>query len=82
MNLGACAVCGHVMITTPYDDALISRIYLETPQDEVFWGEEMVGSLQPYRDMADFCGADPRGDGDGIVVDLGCGTGNLLRVLS
>lgn len=81
IDIGVCDCCGHAMVTTPYDAALISRIYLETPQDDTYWGDGVGDPSQPYRDMADFCGVESFAALDGDVVDLGCGAGGLLRVL-
>lgn len=81
IDIGVCDCCGHVMVTTSYDAALISRIYLETPQDDTYWGDGVSDPSQPYRDMADFCGVESFAALGGDVVDLGCGAGGLLRVL-
>lgn len=83
LDIGRCDGCGHVMITTPYDDAMISRIYLETQQDEVYWGDSVTDAMAPYRDMVTFAGTLPVDGGcdEGAVADLGCGTGKLIRAI-
>lgn len=79
-DLARCLSCGHVMIVTPYDHATFRRIYLNTPQDPVFWDESLVGSTAPYAGMAEFgLGGSTRADG--FLVDVGCGPGLLLKLL-
>lgn len=79
-DLGRCSTCGHVMITTPYDAEAFRRIYLDTPQDPVFWDESLAGSARPYEDMVAFCD-DRVATSSGPLVDVGCGPGLLLEVL-
>lgn len=79
-DLASCRTCGHVMIVTPYDDSTFRRIYLDTPQDPVFWDEMHVGSTAPYADMVEFC-LGGSGPVEGFLVDVGCGPGLLLKLL-
>jgi 2-polyprenyl-3-methyl-5-hydroxy-6-metoxy-1,4-benzoquinol methylase len=77
-----CQACGHLFLANPPAPEDIARLYQgETEQSRVYVGEELFRRRveQIARPKASFC-AEHVAPG-GIWFDVGCGTGELLRVV-
>jgi SAM-dependent methyltransferase len=89
LPLGRCRTCGHVMVTAPPDDAALRELYLHYLGTPPSTAPLDVGGLEPRHlrndralETLDFLGPELSTlDGEGPLVDVGCGLGELLRVL-
>src|ERR1700722_1625617 len=77
VEFGRCIVCDHVMVVTPYDDALFARLYRDDLAPVEWDGES---STAFYADMLEFCQPDILAAA-APLVDFGCGDGQLLDLL-
>ncbi|MBT1444936.1 methyltransferase domain-containing protein [Shewanella sp. JM162201] len=75
--LGCCAQCGHVQNLAQYNEALLQRLYFHSPQEEVYWSPNLIGSDFPYHQMVSMF-ADELPEA-AVIADLGCGPGKLLN---
>lgn len=78
--ISTCKGCGHVMINHDYSKDDFNRMYMDSPQGPVFWPEDYIGSIAPYRDMAEMAGGTTLSS-QTTIADFGCGPGELLQTL-
>ncbi len=74
--LAKCLSCGHVQVSTKYDNTLFEQLYFHSMQEAVMWHESLVGNDLPYQQMIDFVANNL--SSNNTVVDFGCGEGKLL----